>query len=134
MKTENMLQRLSCISFLFKPPCWMKRRVSLIFYQNSSSRKLNRKILKSSSLSRIFSPGDPIGNINWLKHVLDLGVNANESESSDSTKRIEGLRSKPGNGSSSVPVVNLKIVSSVMFPLLPSKIPMPKTFYQNKFT
>ena len=65
--------------------------------------------------------------------MLDLGVNANESESSDSTKRIEGLRSKPGNGSSSVPVVNLKIVSSVMFPLLPSEIPMPKTFYQNKF-
>ena len=65
--------------------------------------------------------------------MLDFGINANEFESSDPTKRIEGLRSKPKNGSSSVPVANLKIVLSVMFPLLPPKIPVPKTFYQNKF-
>ena len=103
----------------------IKRRVLFIFDQNSGYRKLNQKTLKSSSFSGFFFPGDQIDKINWLINVLDL-INANKFESSDFRKRIDRLRSKPKNGSSSVPVMNLQTVPSVMFSLLQPEMQMSK--------
>ena len=51
---------------------------------------------------------------------------ANKFESSDFRKRIDRLRSKPKNGSSSVPVINLQTVPSVMFSLLQPEIQISK--------
>ena len=51
---------------------------------------------------------------------------ANKFESSDFRKRIDRLRSKPKNGSSSVPVINLQTVPSVMLSLLQPEIQISK--------
>ena len=93
MKIENMLQRFSCNSFLFKSPCY-----NLIqpFLDNRNQRVvLNSKSSKYSLVEADVAQGSILGSLIFLVYVDDLpqGLRCNAKQFADDTSLFSTVTS-----------------------------------------
>ena len=72
MKIENILQRFSCISFLFKPPCY-KKQPPEVFYKKSILENFAKFTGKQLYLTLFFNKVAGLGSVASLKKTPRQG-------------------------------------------------------------